>query len=44
LTHTPPRQTWLTVPPHGEVLFTQRHVSAGTPAHDVPPEPVPRWP
>lgn len=38
----PLRQTWLTEPlPHAESPVTQRHVSAGTPAHESPPWPVP---
>jgi hypothetical protein len=44
-TQCPPRQTWLTLPdPHTESPCTQRHVSAGTPAHESPPCPVPPCP
>jgi len=43
LTHAPERQTWLTLPPRLE-LKTQRHVSAGTPAHESPPLPLPPCP
>jgi hypothetical protein len=42
-THTPPRHTWLVGPPQ-TVVVTQRHVSAGTPAHEPPPVPLPPWP
>jgi hypothetical protein len=42
-THTPPRQTWLVGPPHTDVV-TQRHVSAGTPEHELPPLPLPPCP
>ncbi len=43
MVQTPPRQNWLALPP-SRATYTQRQVSAGTPAHESPLSPVPRWP